>query len=65
MFGEKFVKREPYSELAEGYYAVDALLRLGKTVGADLPVAALFTTYCIKTDVKQGDQPPVYKEYKR
>ena len=38
MFGEKFVKREPYSELAEGYYAVDALLRLGKTVGADLPI---------------------------
>ena len=23
MFGEKFVKNEPYTDLAEGYYAVD------------------------------------------
>lgn len=38
MFGEKFVKNEPYDELAEGYYAVDALLRLAKRVGADLPI---------------------------
>ncbi len=38
MFGEKFVKQEPYTDLAEGYYTVDALLRLGKTVGADLPI---------------------------
>ena len=38
MFGEKFVKNEPYTDLAEGYYAVDALLRLGKTVSADLPI---------------------------
>ena len=29
---------EPYTDLAEGYYAVDALLRLGKTVSADLPI---------------------------
>ena len=38
MFGEKFVKNEPYTDLAEGYYAVDALLRLGKMVSADLPI---------------------------
>ena len=38
MFGEKFVKNELYTDLAEGYYAVDALLRLGKTVSADLPI---------------------------
>lgn len=38
MFGEKFVKHEPFSALAEGYYAVDALLRLGEAVGADLPI---------------------------
>lgn len=38
MFGEKFVRHEPFTALAEGYYAVDALLRLGKTVEADLPI---------------------------
>lgn len=38
MFGEKFVQHEPFDALAEGYYTVDALLRLGKTVGADLPI---------------------------
>ena len=40
MFGEKFVRQEPFDALAEGYYAVDALLRLGKTVGVDLPICS-------------------------
>ena len=46
MFGEKFVKNEPYTDLAEGYYAVDSArelaaqvgVRLGKMVSADLPI---------------------------
>lgn len=48
MFGECFVKNEPYTELAEGYYAVNALLRLGKSVHADLPIcrAVYRVLYC-------------------
>lgn len=37
-FGEAFVLGEPYSELAEGYYTVKALVRLGEKYGVDLPI---------------------------
>lgn len=37
-FGEAFVRGEAYSELAEGYYTVKALVRLGEKHGVDLPI---------------------------
>lgn len=37
-YGEKFVKGEEYSELAEGYYTVEALIRLGAEYKVDLPI---------------------------
>ncbi|WP_093989354.1 NAD(P)H-dependent glycerol-3-phosphate dehydrogenase [Massiliimalia timonensis] len=39
-FGEAFVKGEPYNELAEGYYTVKALLKLGNEHQVDLPICA-------------------------
>jgi len=37
-FGECFVTGEPYTELAEGYYTVKALVMLGKRYGVELPI---------------------------
>lgn len=38
MFGERFIRKEPYDKLAEGYYTVKALVALGKRYGVDLPI---------------------------
>lgn len=38
MFGERFVKHEPYDKLAEGYYTVKALVALGERYHVDLPI---------------------------
>lgn len=37
-FGEAFVKGERFTELAEGYATVRALVLLGRTYGVDLPI---------------------------
>lgn len=37
-FGEAFVRGIPYNELAEGYYTVKALMKLGKKYDVDLPI---------------------------
>ncbi len=37
-FGEYLVQGKPYDKLAEGYYTVDAMVRLGKKVGVELPI---------------------------
>ena len=37
-FGEAFITGKPYTELAEGYATVRALVLLGKTYGVDLPI---------------------------
>ena len=37
-FGEAFVKGEPYTELAEGYYTAAALQRLSGSYGVELPI---------------------------
>lgn len=37
-FGEAFVTGRPYTELAEGYATVRALVLLGQTYGVDLPI---------------------------
>ena len=38
MFGECFIKGEPYTELAEGASTVKALVKLGKEYNVDLPI---------------------------
>lgn len=40
MFGEKFVTGEPYTQLAEGYYTVKALMYLAGQTGVELPISA-------------------------
>ena len=39
-FGEAFITGEQYSELAEGYYTVAALMGLAKKNGVDLPICS-------------------------
>ena len=37
-FGELLVRGEQFDKLAEGYYAADALVRLGRRYGVELPI---------------------------
>ncbi len=37
-FGESFVKKEPFENLAEGYYTVKALINIGEKDNVDLPI---------------------------
>lgn len=37
-FGESFIKKQPYKQLAEGYFTVKAMLRLGEEYGVELPI---------------------------
>lgn len=37
-FGESFIRGEAYTDLAEGYYTVKALMALSETYGVDLPI---------------------------
>lgn len=37
-FGECLVQGKAYDKLAEGYYTVDAMVRIGKKVGVELPI---------------------------
>lgn len=39
MFGEKFVRKESYGSLAEGYYTVKALVRLEEKYQVELPIS--------------------------
>ncbi len=39
-YGERFVKGEEYTELAEGYYTVAALIRLGEQYQVELPICS-------------------------
>ena len=39
-FGEAYVRKEQYHDLAEGYYTVKALMNLGKNYGVDLPICS-------------------------
>jgi len=39
-YGEAFVKGEPYTDLAEGYYTVKALVELGERYQVDLPICS-------------------------
>ncbi len=44
-FGESFVRGEPYTKLAEGYYTVRAMLELGDRYSVELPICR--AVYCI------------------
>ena len=35
---EYLIQGKPYDKLAEGYYTVDAMVRLGKKYGVELPI---------------------------
>ncbi len=50
LFGEKFVKGEAYTDLAEGYYTAEALHRLSEAYGVELPIceAVREALYCGK-----------------
>ena len=37
-FGESFIRGETYTDLAEGYYTVEALVLLGERYGVELPI---------------------------
>lgn len=37
-FGESYVKKEPYTLLAEGYYTAEALMVLADQTGVELPI---------------------------
>lgn len=53
-FGETFVRKEEYHELAEGYYTVKALMNLGKNYGVDLPISS--AVYTILYDGKDAKE---------
>lgn len=38
MFGEKFVKKEEYCSLAEGYYTVKAMMNIARSKNVELPI---------------------------
>lgn len=53
-FGENFVKGEDFSRLAEGYYTVVALVKLGKEYHTELPICnAVYDILYEKKDAKQ------------
>lgn len=39
-FGEAFIKGQPYTSLAEGYYTVKALVEMGQKYGVELPICS-------------------------
>ncbi|WOO37490.1 NAD(P)H-dependent glycerol-3-phosphate dehydrogenase [Anaerocolumna sp. AGMB13020] len=52
-FGESFVKGEVFTDLAEGYYTVKALIELGERYQVDLPICkAVFAVLYEKKDTK-------------
>lgn len=40
MFGEAYIKGEKYTSLAEGYYTVDAMMRLAERYDVELPICS-------------------------
>lgn len=53
-FGESFIKGEQFSDLAEGYYTVRAMLNLGKNYGVELPIcSAVYNILYREKDAKE------------
>ena len=54
-FGEMLVKGEKFDKLAEGYYTVDALMRLGRKHGVELPICeVVYRVLYENADVKEA-----------
>lgn len=54
-FGEMLVKGEKFDKLAEGYYTVDALMRLGRKHGVELPICeVVYRALYEHADVKEA-----------
>ena len=54
-FGEAFILHEPFDALAEGYYTVKALCRLGEQYRVDLPICrTVYTVLYEQTDPKSA-----------
>ena len=52
-FGESYIKGEPFTDLAEGYYTVKAMLGLGEKYNVDLPICkAVYTILYEQGEVK-------------
>jgi len=65
-FGEAFVKGEEYTELAEGYYTVKALILLSKQYGVELPVCqAVYDMLYKKADVSTVFQNIFFRSLKQ
>lgn len=54
MYGEKFIKHEPYDKLAEGYYTVKALMQLSEKYHVEMPITK--AVYNILYLNKDGDK---------
>lgn len=53
-YGELFVKGEPYDELAEGCYTVQALVKMGREHGVSLPICnAVYRVLYEKADTRR------------
>ncbi len=54
-FGESFVKGEKYTQLAEGYYTVKAMVELGEKYNVDLPICkAVYDILYNGTDIRES-----------
>lgn len=55
MYGEQFVKKEPYESLAEGYYTVKALMGLKEKYQVELPISeAVYRILYLGEDPKEA-----------
>ena len=67
-FGELLVKGEKYDKLAEGYYTADALVRLGRKYGVELPICevvyrTLYEGADPKTEITGLFERPIKSEF--
>lgn len=55
MFGEKFIKKEEYTSLAEGYYTVEAMVKIANEKGVELPICnTVYNILYNKKDPKES-----------
>lgn len=53
MFGEKYIKGEKYTDLAEGYYTAAAIHNMAEKLGVDMPICnAIYNTLYLDKDPK-------------
>ncbi len=65
-FGESFIKGESYTDLAEGYYTAEALQRLSKKHGVELPICeAVWNILYQKKDPKSEIEKLFHRSLKK